>query len=510
MPSCMRHVSSVARYPDAVEPSDSESRALPGPASAQAMSGPKGWSRKYQRRLAISDAFVVVLVMVVAQAVRFGWDPQAPVAGPSAPPYWFVSVTIAVLWLLNLTWTSSREPRILGHGPQEFQRVVSASWYTFAVIAIVGFLTQWQISRGYLLFALPLGTVVLLVYRAAWRAWIHAQRDAGELQAQVLVAGPLRTSEQMIRRLRQARRAGYNVVGVCLPPTSRGELASDLADVPVLGVIDRAVEVAQEVGAEYILLSGNDEMSLSEARRLGWALEGTGIGLIVAPAMVDIAGPRVMMSPVEGLPLLHVDPAQFSGSKYLIKSLVDRAATVMILLVLALPMLAVALGVRLTSPGPSLFKQQRIGLDGKPFNMLKFRSMVQGAEARLQEVVGGEIGLYYKAVDDPRVTGLGRFLRKYSIDELPQLWNVLRGDMSLVGPRPQVPAEVEQYNDLAHRRLLVKPGMTGLWQVSGRSALAPEEAIRLDAYYAENWSLGGDLLIIVRTIHAVVTTSGAY
>ncbi len=474
------------------------------------MYGPGGWSHKYQRRLALNDSLVVVLVMVLAQAVRIGWNPGEPVAGPSAPPYWFVSVAIALLWLVNLALTRSREPRILGHGPQEFQRVVSASWYTFALVAIVGFLTQWQISRGYLLFALPVGTIALLVYRSAWRAWIHAQRDAGELQAQVLVVGPWTTSEQMVRRLRRARRAGYNVVGVCLPPTSPGKLSDDIADVPVLGAISNAIGAAKRVGAEYILLSGNDAMSLSEARRLGWALEGTGIGLIVAPAMVDIAGPRVLMSPVEGLPLLHVDPAEFTGAKYLLKSVFDRASAALLMIPLALPMLIVAVLVKLSSPGPVLFKQQRIGRNGEPFNMLKFRSMIVGAETLLEEVVDGEVGLYYKPQNDPRVTPLGRFIRRYSIDELPQIINVLKGDMSLVGPRPQIPAEVALYNDLAHRRLLVKPGMTGLWQVSGRSALSPEEAIRLDAYYAENWTLGGDFMIILRTLKAVLARDGAY
>jgi exopolysaccharide biosynthesis polyprenyl glycosylphosphotransferase len=448
--------------------------------------------------------------MVLAQAVRFGWDPHAPVSGPSAPPYWFVSAAVAFLWLVNLTLANSREARILGHGPQEFQRVVSASWYTFAIVAIVGFLTQWQISRGYLLFALPVGTLALLIYRFAWRTWIHAQRDSGELQAQVLVAGPWRTSEEMMRRLRQSRRAGFNVIGVCLPPTSSGDLSEDLKDVPVLGLINESVAVAQRVGAEYLLLTGNDDLSLSESRHLGWELEGTGIGLIVAPAIMDIAGPRVMMSPVEGLPLMHVDPAEFSGRKYLVKSIADRVSVVVLLAILALPMLVVALIVKGTSPGPVLFRQQRIGLGGKPFQMLKFRSMSVDAESRLSEVIGGEIGLFYKAIDDPRVTPVGKFLRRYSIDELPQLLNVLKGDMSLVGPRPQVEAEVAQYNDLAHRRLLVKPGMTGLWQVSGRSSLSAEEAIRLDAYYAENWSLGGDFMIVVRTVKAVLSREGAY
>lgn len=476
------------------------------------MYGSGGWSRKYQVRLSSSDAFVVVLVMVLAQAVRFGWDPEAPVTGPAAPPYWFVSLAIAVLWLINLALTRSREPRILGHGPQEFQRVVSASWYTFALVAIVGFLTQWQISRGYLLFALPVGTFALLVYRAAWRTWIHAQRDAGELQAQVLVVGPWSTSEQMIRRLRTSRRAGYNVVGVCLPPTSPGVLSEDIADVPVLGAISNAIGAAERVGAEYILLSGNDAMSLSEARRLGWSLEGTGIGLIVAPAMVDIAGPRVLMSPVEGLPLLHVDPAEFSGRKYFLKSVADRVTSAIAVAILSVPMALVALAVKFSSPGPVLFRQVRIGRDGEQFRMLKFRSMYVDAEARLEDLRDHSEGneVMFKMRNDPRVTPVGRFLRRFSIDELPQLLNVLKGDMSLVGPRPPLPSETELWDDRVSRRLLVKPGITGLWQVSGRSDLSWDESVRLDLYYTENWSLGGDFVIILRTVAAVFGRRGAY
>ncbi|MGC4175651.1 sugar transferase [Demequina sp.] len=460
----------------------------------------------------MSDTFVVTLTLLVAQAVRFGWDPNAPVSGPSAPPYWFVSIAIAALWLVNLTLMRSREPRILGHGGQEFQRVLSASWYTFAIIAIIGFLTQWQISRGYLLFALPLGTVALCIYRAAWRAWIHAQRDAGELQAQVLVAGPFRTSEQMIRRLRRAPRAGYNVIGVCLPARRRDGLADDLADIPILGDIDDAVTQAQRVGAEYILLSGNDDVSLAEARRLGWGLEGTGIGLIVAPAMVDIAGPRVMMSPVEGLPLMHVDPAEFTGGKYLAKSIADRVTSALLLLFAGLPMLVIAALIRLTSSGPVLFRQERIGRNGELFRMLKFRSMYVDAEARLADLRPASDGndVLFKMKDDPRVTAVGKFLRRFSIDELPQLLNVFKGDMSLVGPRPPLPSEAEAWDDRVFRRQLVKPGMTGLWQVSGRSDLSWDESVRLDLYYTENWSLGGDFLIMLRTVAAVLGRRGAY
>lgn len=470
------------------------------------MHGRDGWARRYRVRLLASDLFVIALILVFAHAAWFGWDPLVAVAGPSAPPYWQLTIAIGGLWFLCLGLTRSREPRVLGHGPQEFQRVIAAGWWTFATIAIVGYLTQWQISRSYLIFALPVGTLALLLYRWVWRAFIHAQRDRGFLQARVLVVGPVRTSEQMIARLSRSTRAGYRVVGACVPGADRTEIGG----VPVHGEVADAVSAAIAHRAEYVLISGTDAMSLREARRIGWQLEGTGVGLIVAPAMVDVAGPRVTMSPVEGLPLLHVDPAHFTGAKYALKEIFDRLSAFVVLLLLAAPMAVVALIVKFTSHGPVFFRQERIGLNGEPFAMLKFRSMVPDAERRLREVMGDDVGLFYKAKDDPRVTPIGKFLRRYSIDELPQLINVLKGDMSMVGPRPQIAAEVAQYGDIEHRRLLVKPGMTGLWQVSGRSALSPTESVRLDAYYAENWSIAGDAVIILRTIKAVLGKDGAY
>ncbi|WP_144018871.1 sugar transferase [Demequina sp. NBRC 110056] len=488
---------------------------FPQDASIQRMGGRKGWARKYVARLFVTDVIVLALVMVLAHAVRFGWDVIAPVAGPAAPNFGWLSAGIVALWVLQLGWSKSREARILGHGPQEFQRVISASWRTFAIIAIVGFLTQWQISRGYLLFAIPVGTLMLLVYRGAWRTWIHAQRDRGELRAQVIVVGPVQLSQQLMRRLRKNDRAGLHILGVCLPPTAWGVLDEDLADIPVLGTIDDAAEIATRIGAEYLIISGTDELSLKEARQLGWELEGTGTGLIVAPAMADIAGPRVQITPVEGMPLLHVDAPRFAGGKYVMKAVADEITAFFLLLLLALPLGLIALAVKLTSRGPVLFKQVRVGRNEQLFTMYKFRSMYVDAEARLAALkadddrdAGNDV--LFKMRDDPRVTKVGKFLRRYSLDELPQLLNVFKGDMAIVGPRPPLPSEVESWEDGVARRQLVKPGITGLWQVSGRSDLDWEQSVRLDLYYTENWSLAGDFVIVLRTAWAVLAGRGAY
>lgn len=479
------------------------------------MGGLRGWARKYQIRLFVTDVVVIAAVLVLAHAVRFGMDAIAQVSGPVAPNYWWVSVAFALLWILHLGWSKSREPRILGHGPQEFQRVLHASWRTFAIIAIVGFLTQWEISRGYLLFAIPIGTFGILLARSGWRLWIHRQRDRGELNAQVIVAGPFTASQEIIRRMRQAHRTGLHVIGVCLPPGSPSTLDDDLSDVPVLGTVDEAAEVAAKVGAEFVIISGTDAMSLREARNLGWELEGTNTGLVVVPAIADIAGPRVQISPVSGLPLLHVEPPAFGGGKYIFKAIVDTVVGALLILLAAIPMAVIAIAIKATSPGPVFFRQERVGRNEKHFRMYKFRSMHVDAEDRLASLLdeadrdaGNDV--LFKMRNDPRVTSVGKFLRRYSLDELPQLFNVVKGEMAIVGPRPPLPSEVEAWEDGVARRQLVKPGITGLWQVSGRSDLDWEQSVRLDLYYTENWSLAGDATIVARTAWAVLKGRGAY
>lgn len=469
--------------------------------------------RRVQRRIAFTDAFVIVLVMVLAHGIRFGWDPFSAIVGPAGPAYWWVTVAVAGLWMLQLGWTRSRDIRILGQGPEEYQRIGTAGWRTFAIVAIIGFLTQWQVSRGYLLFALPVGTLVLFGYRRAWRAWLREQRQLGRLRQRVVIAGPQRTAEQMIRRLDRVHRDhSYEVVGVCLSGDASKPLAPDLSHVRVLSGIGDAPMAASAAGAEYIVLAGTEEVSLREARKLEWALEETGIGLIVAPTVSDVTMPRVAVSQVAGLPLMHVDPPQFTGPTRVLKSAADRVGALAILAVLGLPMIAIAIAVKASSPGPVLFRQQRVGLAHQPFEMLKFRTMYIDAEERLAAILDANEGngVHFKMREDPRVTAVGRILRRFSLDELPQLLNVVKGDMSIVGPRPPLQREVDLWDEDVSRRQLVRPGITGLWQVSGRSDLSWEESVRLDLHYTQNWTLGLDAVIVMRTVWAVVAGRGAY
>jgi exopolysaccharide biosynthesis polyprenyl glycosylphosphotransferase len=259
------------------------------------------------------------------------------------------------------------------------------------------------------------------------------------------------------------------------------------------------------------VLSG--EISSEKLRWISWQLEGTDTDLIVSPGLIEVAGTRLHIQPVAGLPILHVEEPEFSGFRRLLKGAFDRFTAAFIIVLLSPMLAACALAVRFGSRGPALFRQTRVGRDGSTFTMIKFRSMRIDAERELGALADQNVnadGLLFKIKGDPRITRVGAILRKYSLDELPQLFNVVKGEMSLVGPRPPLPAEVASYGADVRRRLLVKPGMTGMWQISGRNDLAWDESIRLDLRYVENWSFALDLMILWKTIFAVVRGSGAY
>lgn len=477
-------------------------------AAAQS-AGTPAWAQQYRSRLAATDAVAVVLCVAVAYAVRFVPGGSVQLSGMPRADYVTIAVVLAAGWLLALSSERSRDARIVGIGQAEYVRVFSASWRLFATVAVAAYLFELDVARGFLAVAFPLGTLALLLERYAWRQWLRRQRDEGYFQSSLIVIGNQHRVEHLVRELNSKRRAGYRAVGACVIG-GPGRVGEFVEGVPVLGDVDEAAEVARSVGADAVAVTGSDAISLEAVRHLGWDLEPSGAELIIAPALTDIAGPRILLSPVSGLPLVHVEAPRFSGGKYAAKTAFDWIGALILTLAVAPVLVATAVLVKLSSPGPVFYRQTRIGLNGEPFQMLKFRSMYRDADKRLEEVMGGAVGMFYKRKDDPRITPVGKYLRRYSIDELPQLLNVLKGDMSLVGPRPQIDREVALYDRHAFRRLLVKPGLTGLWQVSGRSSLTPEESIRLDVFYVENWTLFGDLSIMLKTAKAVFSSDGAY
>ncbi|NYF54867.1 sugar transferase [Micromonospora purpureochromogenes] len=465
--------------------------------------------RAYVRILVVLDTAVLSLAVLVGYAARFG--DRVPVG--SEIPYVLVAPALVLAWLLSLRMLRCYDDRVLGYGADEYRRVSAASLRLAGGVAIVGYIAEADVSRGFLGISFAVGTVALEVNRFAARKRLHRARYRGAgWSRRVLVVGDTAHVLELVHTLRREPYAGYQVVGACIPDALLAPVPQRLSDVPVVGSLRGIPEAAAAIGADTVAVTASGELTAARLRRLGWQLEGTGVDLVVAPALTDVAGPRIHTRPVAGLPLIHVEAPEFRGARKLVKEFVDRAAAALALLLLLPLGAAVALAIRLDSRGPVLFRQTRVGRGGREFGVLKFRTMVVNADALLDELaVRNETdGLMFKMRDDPRVTRVGRLLRKWSLDELPQLVNVLLGQMSLVGPRPPLPSEVARYDGDVARRLLVKPGMTGLWQVSGRSDLSWEDGIRLDLYYVENWSLAADLTILWKTFGAVLRGRGAY
>ena len=316
-------------------------------------------------------------------------------------------------------------------------------------------------------------------------------------------------SLRLVSELRRETHHGLQVVAVCLAGES---VPTEVAGVPVVGDLDDAASVVRNFNAGTVAVLACPEMDGVKLRSLAWELEKTGTDLCVAPALLDVAGPRTTVRPTAGLTLLHVDHPQLSGPRQVVKDLFDRCAAAAALVVLSPLLLAIVVAIRLHDNGPALFTQMRVGKDGQEFKIYKFRTMVVNAEARLSEIheKNENDGVLFKIRRDPRVTDIGSTLRKSSLDELPQLINVVRGEMSLVGPRPALPQEAAQYADHVRRRLVVKPGLTGLWQVNGRSDLSWDETVRLDLGYVENWSFALDVQILWKTVSVMLHGSGAY
>jgi exopolysaccharide biosynthesis polyprenyl glycosylphosphotransferase len=413
-----------------------------------------------------------------------------------------------VLWLVTLVACGAYRVRNYGAGFEEFRAITTASVITFGVACFFGFLAAHHPTRGYPILFFLLGTPLLLMARYLDRRTLHLARGQGRLAIRMIALGSPQAVRELVDALDRAPWMGYRVVGMCVP---QGQQAEEVG-VPVLGRLGDVRRLALELGVDGVIVAGGSYSSAADLRRLGWALQGLELDMLVVPSLTDIAGPRVHMRHVAGLPFVQVEEPQSDRAGGWAKRAFDAAVAGFLVVVLS-PLLAlVALLIRLQDGGPVLYRQRRVGANGAVFDMIKFRSMMVDAEGGLPDLADAneQDGLLFKIRDDPRVTRVGRFLRKFSIDELPQLFNVLRGEMSLVGPRPPLVDEYDRYEQDTHRRLLVRPGMTGLWQVSGRSDLPWSEAVRLDLYYVDNWSMVQDVMILARTVGAVLSSRGAY
>jgi exopolysaccharide biosynthesis polyprenyl glycosylphosphotransferase len=398
--------------------------------------------------------------------------------------------------------------QVQGHGPEEFRRLAVAALTLLAVSSTLALALGAREARALALIGLPAALVTSVAVHVTGRAVLRALHRRGRHRQRVVAMGLERSVAELVRTARRDRTAGIEVVAACVTTTQNEKIE----EVPVLGRPADVLAILQVAQADAVVLTAWSDVSQEELRRLSWDLEGTGVQLLVAPRLAEVATPRLHIRTVGGIPLLDVQEPEFTGVRRAVKTALDYGLATLALIVLAPALLGVALAVKLSSPGPVLFRQERVGRHGKHFVMHKFRSMYVDAEERLAQLAhlneGG--GPLFKLRDDPRITPVGKFIRRYSLDELPQLLDVLLGRMSMVGPRPPLASEVAQYEDDVRRRLLVKPGLTGLWQVSGRSDLSWEESVRLDLSYVENWFLGLDLSIIARTVSAVLARQGAY
>ncbi|WP_191834788.1 sugar transferase [Gordonia ajococcus] len=474
----------------------------------------RSWIHGYVIRLAWTDAVIVLAAVGTAQFARFGAEDALAPNGAAQAPAAYVSFALAVGWLLSLRAFQTLDRRIVGSGSQEYSRVITACLALFGVLAMVDLLFRLNIARGFIAIALPVGTVGLLVSRWLWRQRLGHQRLRSENVERVLVVGSEASAVPMIERFLRQPSLGYRVVGICLPskPARRQFVTVGDNAIPVRGTFDDVCESVLNSEATTVAVTSAEALGHDAMQALSWDLEGLDVDMVVSPGVTDVAGPRVMVRPVAGLPLLHIDKPRYEGANRFRKALVDRVGAALILAVLAPVLLVVAIAIKLDSTGPVFYRATRIGINNTPFAMWKFRSMIENADNlkdNLRAMNEGS-GVLFKMRDDPRITKVGATIRRYSLDELPQLFNVLTGTMSLVGPRPPLPDEVERYDGRVARRMLVKPGMTGLWQVSGRSDLSWEESVRLDLSYVENWSIMQDALILWKTVKAVVAKDGAY
>lgn len=457
---------------------------------------PRPWHESYRTRLLISDAVVLVWVVYGTQIVWFGTgNAQLSLLRDlrfTAVSYWFASAILVGLWLLALSLADTRTPGVVGVGMTEYVRVIDASLVLFGVIAIVAFLFRIDIARGYLLISLPVGILLLLLVRWLWRQWLTAKRRVGKCASGVILIGSPASVAQVGRELQQRRDAGYLVVGACLPPDdphAPDDLRAADADIPVLGTFDDLTRVLTDTGADTVLVTSSDALPPEKVKQISWSLEAGRQHLLLAPGIADVAGPRIHTRPVSGLPLVHVETPRFSPGQRFGKRIADLLLSLLAVVIMS-PLLGIlALAVKLSSPGPVCSREVRIGHHGRPFTMLLFRTTRQSADGT-------------DAASTP--TPLGRWMQRHALDDMAQLFNVIGGSMSLVGPRPPLPREVETYTDAVRRRFLVKPGITGLWQVSGRSSLSWEDAVRLDLSYVENWSLAGDVAIVVKSAKAAL------
>ena len=456
------------------------------------------WKPNLRKNIAIADLLTLILTLVLILSLRF---PETWLG--ELTNYEIKNIVLALIvlisWLFFLWFNGSRDTNILGFGADEYKKLTNATLFSFTFVAFVSYIFKLEISRLFVLSVFPFGLLALFIVRRILRKRLLRARNQGRYLSRVLLLHS-GVSDPVEQRLALAQHAGFNIIHKIVTAEN---FNFDVKEI---------VSKVKSNNCDQIMVGQSAVISAAELRKLGWALEQTNIDLIVAPAVTEIAGPRLKVSNVEGLPLLHLEQPTFSGASRVAKRVLDLTLSIVGLIIISPFLFIVAMVIKLHDRGSIFYTQKRIGQNNKEFKVYKFRTMHEGSHEQRAQIMAeiNKDSRLAKDPQDPRITKPGLFLRRWSIDEIPQIINVLKGEMSLVGPRPPLAEEVNQYEKSETRRLLVKPGLTGLWQVSGRSELDWEDAVRLDLYYVENWSLTLDILIIIRTAAAVWRGEGAY
>jgi exopolysaccharide biosynthesis polyprenyl glycosylphosphotransferase len=449
--------------------------------------------------MAITDSFSVALALLLAYEIRFRWG---------VPPATFLQilgltplVVLAVFSAFRLYGTHQFTPA------EEFRRILLAVTLGVTALGILSFWSRWSFSRFWVAMSWLLALVFALATRRLWHYYAGRERSKGRLTFRTLIVG---TNDEAAHLSRVMGRQGLGFLPVGLVSTQSPSTTNN-GSVPIVGSIDALRELIRETAADCVFVA-TSSLGVQEMSHVAKAVRLEGVEVRVTATLPQVLSSRISVQPVGGVMALSLKPVRLTGSQAVAKRAFDLVLSGIGVLVTLPLWLAIAAAVKLTSPGPVLYRQQRVGQRGGPFTMLKFRTMRLGAESMLDDLrrLNEATGPLFKLRDDPRVTGVGRWLRKWSLDELPQLLNVLWGNMSLVGPRPPLPEEVREYEDWQFDRLEVPPGITGLWQVSGRSELSFDEYVRLDLFYIENWSLAYDLFILAKTIPMILARKGAY
>ena len=463
--------------------------------------------RSWTVRLVAADMFAVAIAAGAVLVGRFGLGN----AGFTGWGYSVLSALLIPAWLVTMTLAGTYDAHHVAAGPEQYRRILNGGVWLLAALASLSFALHTDVSRAFVLGSIPLATLFTILGRFALRKSLQRRFARNWVAHRVIAIGSPAEVADLAAHMHRASYAGFRIVAALTPgevnmPGLPPNMAWAGAD------LDAAVPWAAHFRADTLAVAGSHVLGRGGLRHLSWKLEGTQVQLIVAPGVTDLAGPRITTRPIDGLPLLHIDKPQFTGVRRLVKGSIDRVVAVILIILLSPLMACIALCVAATSRGPVIFRQSRVGQNGREFGLLKFRTMFCNAEEVRHSLEHlNECGsVLFKIRRDPRLTSVGRFLRRFSLDELPQLLNVLRGQMSLVGPRPPLPSEVERYGDDVRRRLLVKPGLTGMWQVNGRSDLSWDESVRLDLYYVDHWSIGLDLVLLGKTLLTVIRGRGAY